>query len=169
MPDPSRAVVSDTGPFISLEKLPDGFALIRQLYDRVFIPKQVLLELAAGSSAPERYLKRHGIDDLVEVVPVVTGDPDLIALDPGERDAVALALEKKLPLLIEELAGRDVAAAKGLKYSGIAGQVIKAGKLGLLDHATVLLRLRQLHEANRINRELLKRLTGSLGKPAVKS
>jgi len=162
MPSPQRAVVSNTGPFISFEKLPDGFTLLRKLYDKVYIPRQVLLELSVGLSAPDEYLKRHGLENLVEVVPVLTRDPDLIGLDPGERDAIALALAKGLPLLIEEREGRDIAASKGLSYSGIAGQILRAGKLGILETETVLARLQQLHKAHRIPSELLERLTHSV-------
>lgn len=44
-----REIVSNTGPFISLERFSYGFKLMRQLYDKVFIPTQVLEELQRGS------------------------------------------------------------------------------------------------------------------------
>ncbi len=51
-----RLVVSDTGPIITLEKLPDGFALLRKLYDKILLPEEVLEELAEGFETPEAYL-----------------------------------------------------------------------------------------------------------------
>lgn len=53
-------------------------------------------------------------------------DPELAELDAGERDALSLALQRGLPVLIEERVGRDIARAKGMSYSGIAGQSMKA-------------------------------------------
>lgn len=45
-----RQVVCDTGTLISLEKLPNGFALIRQLYDKLLLPTAVLNELTLVES-----------------------------------------------------------------------------------------------------------------------
>jgi uncharacterized protein len=162
MPEPPRTVVSNTGPFITLEKLPGGFKLLRQLYDRVLLPERVLAELTEGIPAGEGYLKRFGIEDLVEVVEVASTDQDLAALEAGERDALALAIEKGLPVLIEERRGRDLARAKGVKYSGIAGQLIRAGKLDILNAAEVIEGLQGLYRANRINRDLLAELVRSV-------
>ncbi len=124
MPEPSsktsgqRSVVSNTGPFISLEKITDGFSLLRSLYDQVFIPPQVLSELSPAQS----YLKDRDLENLVIIETVVLPeDSDLALLDAGEQYAIALAMKKQLPLLIEERLGRDIAGSKGLKVSGIGG------------------------------------------------
>ncbi len=162
MPEPVRIVVSDTGPFITLEKLPGGFELLRQLYDRVLLPGQVLTELAAGRPSGEAYLRDLGLEDLVEVVTVEATDPDLADLDAGERAALTLALDRDLPLLIEERAGRDLAAAKGVLYSGIAGQVMRARRLHLLSRAEAAAKLNVLYDAGRINRTLLRGLLAAL-------
>jgi predicted nucleic acid-binding protein len=118
MPEPDRVVVSDTGPFITLERLPGGFKLLRQLYDRVLLPERVLAELAAGRPPGDDYLQEFGLADFVEVVTVQATDPDLAELDAGERDALSLALGRGLPLLIEERIGRDIARAKGCLTRG---------------------------------------------------
>ena len=38
----STRIVSNTGPLITLEKLPDGFAFIRSLYEHILVPRQVI-------------------------------------------------------------------------------------------------------------------------------
>ena len=38
-----RRIVSNTGPLISLEKLRQGYAFIRQLYNTIIIPPGVLV------------------------------------------------------------------------------------------------------------------------------
>ena len=64
-----RTIVSDTGPLISLEKLTDGFGLIRLLYDTILISPTVLKELEEGVfNEGISYLDHHGISGLIEIV-----------------------------------------------------------------------------------------------------
>jgi predicted nucleic acid-binding protein len=158
MPEPSssqRSIVSNTGPFISLEKVTGGFSLLRSLYDRVFIPPQVLSELGPVQS----YLKDRNIENLVIVEAVVLPeDSDLDLLDAGEQYAISLALKKQLPLLIEERLGRDIAESKGLKISGIGGQIVKAKEMGILDLNEAYEKLKELWEKNRINTTIYEQL-----------
>jgi Uma2 family endonuclease len=53
-------------------------------------------------------------------------------LDKGEQQAIQLAYNLQLPLLIEEEKGRKIAKQLGLKFSGIAGQIIKANRENLI-------------------------------------
>ena len=53
-----RQIVSNTGPLISLEKLSQGYDLIRGLYDKLIVPRVVLEEVAAEQFAtPDEYLQ----------------------------------------------------------------------------------------------------------------
>lgn len=57
-----RRVGSDTGPLITLEKLPDGYRFIRRLYDKIVIPPAVLEELVQGQFASaEAYFAHYGM------------------------------------------------------------------------------------------------------------
>ncbi|WP_420456311.1 hypothetical protein [Rubrivirga sp.] len=150
-----RRVVSDTGPLISLEKLPDGHRLIRTLYDSVLVPPAVLDELAHGLfESPDAYLDHYGIRSLVDVVAPPAEAPGVERLDRGERDAISLALDRGLPLLIEEEAGRTVSRQLGIPISGIAGQVLKARRRRLLTRADAERMLLVLFESGRINRRV---------------
>jgi len=51
-----KQVVCDTGALISLEKLPNGFALIEQLYEKLLLPTAVLDELTFSYDSHEVYL-----------------------------------------------------------------------------------------------------------------
>jgi hypothetical protein len=42
---PGSEAVSDTGPLISFEKLPDGFSVLKALFSKLSIPPEVLQEL----------------------------------------------------------------------------------------------------------------------------
>jgi predicted nucleic acid-binding protein len=103
-----RRVVSDTSPLISLEKIEGGYTFFGQLYDNVLIPPEVLRELAAGAfESGEAYLSHFGIGDLLQVEAPERSKWDATEhLDPGEQEAIELAVEFGLPLLIEERAFR---------------------------------------------------------------
>lgn len=152
-----RETASDTGPLITLEKLSDGYRFIRLLFDRIIIPRTVLDELVQGQFlSPHAYLEHYGIGDLLVVVETRANleVPGVELLDAGEREAIQTALERGLPLLIEEEAGRHCARSLGLQISGIAGQIVKAFRAGLISSREAQDKLRELLEAGRINRKI---------------
>jgi predicted nucleic acid-binding protein len=152
-----RRIVSNTGPLISLEKLYQGYDFIRQLYDTIIIPPGVLDEVAEGQFAtPHAYLQHYGIVDLIEVRIVSRNEslPEAARLHVGEAQAIQLALELALPLLIEETVGRRVAQGMGISISGIAGQVLKAFRQGGITAQEARNKLRELLQAGRINRKI---------------
>lgn len=159
---PPDEIVSNTGPLITLERLPGGYDLMRQLYRRILIPSQVLAELAAGLPTTTNYLEYHHIQDFITIEVAPDPAPRLARLDEGERYAIALALACRLPLLIEDRLGRQFAAEEGLIVSGIAGQILTAYYRGLLTAAAAREQLQRLYEVRRINRRLLQQLIESL-------
>lgn len=149
-----RRVVSDTGPLISLEKLAGGFRFIRKLYDVVLVPPAVLDELAQGRfESTEAYLAHYDAADLLEIKDVSPSsiEAEMDHLDEGERQAIQLALGEGLPLLIEEQAGRKVAQELGVHISGIAGQLRKGWKEGVIGADEAKRSLDELLRAGRIN------------------
>ena len=159
------AIVSDTGPLISFEKLPRGHDLLRQLYQRVFVPLSVLQELAEKHfNRAEDYLHHYQITDLIEVVEPPSDQEFLVLdrLDRGEADAIRLAKALRLPLMIEETVGRRVARELGLHFSGAAGQVIKAYRGELLSGREATRALRELVAHGRINHDIYRALSGEI-------
>ena len=121
-------MVSNTGPLISLEKLRPGYDFIRQLYDTIIIPPGVLDEVAEGQFAtPQASLQYYGIVDLIAVHAMSQSErlPEAAHLPVGEAQAMQLARELALSLLIEETVGRRVAQGLGISISGIAGQILQ--------------------------------------------
>jgi predicted nucleic acid-binding protein len=155
-----RLIVSDTGPLITLEKLTDGYPFIRRLYERIVIPLTVLEELYQGQfGSPEAYLSYYDVAKLLDVVEVGPGSfPALERLDRGEQDAIHLAQQRGLPLLIEEEAGRVVARQLGITISGIAGQVLRAFREKILTREEALGKLQELFAAGRINTRIYRGL-----------
>ncbi len=99
--------------------------LLRELFGRVIIPPAVRRELGP-SRLPEWIVERaltHPIDRRVLAA----------RLDPGEREAIALALELGAGrLLLDDRAGRRLARALGLRIAGTAGLLLTAKRAGLL-------------------------------------
>jgi predicted nucleic acid-binding protein len=155
-------IVSNTGPLITLERLPSSYDLMRQLYRRILIPPQVLAELAAGLPTTTNYLEYHHIQDFIAVEAAPDPAPQLARLDEGERYAIALASARRLPLLIEDKLGRQLATREGLIISGIAGQILTAYYRGLLTAAAAREQFQHLYEVRRINHRLWQQLIESL-------
>jgi len=159
-----RRIVSDTGPLISMENLSGGARMMRQLYDQIIVPPAVLAEVSYHEDRTEDYLKRYGLTELV-VVQEANSDRSLPGIDrlhEGEIQAIRLALELELPLLIEEAAGRHAAQEAGCSISGMAGQVVKGHREGLLTAEEARSMLEALVRHRRINERIYERLVAAL-------
>lgn len=160
-------VVSDTGPLVSLEKVAGGFQFLRLMTDRVLVPEAVLLEAGAKLPNPESYLADHGIADLTEVVrgidvARVAAMPGSRPLHRGELEALALAHDRGLPVLLEDGDARKVAKVAGLKFVGIGGLVLAAARRDAVNRAEALRLLDDLMAANRLTRRLRDALAAEL-------
>lgn len=68
--------------------------------------------------------------------------PDLVKLDQGEQEAIALARELAADaLIIDERAGRRAASRLGITVIGTLGVLEEAPKLGLLDLPAAIAKL----------------------------
>ncbi|MBD2429081.1 hypothetical protein [Phormidium sp. FACHB-1136] len=154
-------IVSDTGPLISLEKITDGYSLMGKLYRQILIPHGVAQELCQGMfSSWDAYYEHYGLSGFVTVVEIqgIKSYLGCETLDEGEKQAIHLALERQLPVLIEEEQGRRIAQTLGLKVSGVAGQILKAYRNQLISADRAQTNLAELLKAGRIG----KRLYGGL-------
>lgn len=150
-------VVSDTGPLISFERIPGGFAIMRRIVRIVIIPPQVLEELQSGLPLGDGYLAHHGIGDFIRVEPAPPPPPEVLTLDTGERYAI-------LPLLVEDRKARLVADRLGLKSTGALGMILAARETGRLSTVEAKACIEALHQSGRISGHLqdmaLARVTG---------
>jgi uncharacterized protein len=128
-------VVSDTSVLLNLAAAGEA-ELLRQLFGRVAAPPTVqreFLRLAAG----DLRFRTAAWPSWVEVITPAAIPASLLALprplDPGETEALSLALELHADLvLMDEAAGRAVAKAHGLAFTGTAGILLRAKASGLL-------------------------------------
>lgn len=153
-----RDYVSDTGPLISFERIPDGFSLLRRLAHTITIPNPVYEELRVGLPIGTDYLAHHGIADFVEVVQVVQMLPETEGLHEGERHAITLAATLNLPLLIEERPGHAIAEKCGLRPIGAIGLILNAWKSGMITKDETAEHFAALFSGKRISRAMLDKL-----------
>jgi predicted nucleic acid-binding protein len=124
----------------------------------------VLSEVAEGQfENPQAYLQYYSIIDLLEIRAVSQPHalPEAERLHEGKKQAIQLALELQLPLLIEETVGRRVAQSVGIQISGIAGQIIKALRQNVISATEASSKLSELLRAGRINRKIYDALLKS--------
>ncbi len=110
-------VISDSTTLIILFDL-DRMELLSNLFSQILIPEVVYKEISV----------KHDIvlPEFIEVVSVKENETlNLLKqlLDEGESEAIALALERKSKLIIDEKKGRKIALAQGLEIIGLLGIV----------------------------------------------
>jgi uncharacterized protein len=134
MPPPSSVVVADTSPLISLDAC-NQLDLLRRLYARVIVPKEVERELSVGgTTALTKGLTRaHRKWIKVRTLRTPPAPVLVAALDRGEAEVIALALEIGCPLvLLDEQPARTAARDAGLQVIGAIGVLWRAKIKGLL-------------------------------------
>lgn len=128
-------VVADTSP-INYLILIEAIDLLPKLYGRVIIPSYVELELKHPSGEPPVIEWISSRPEWLEVrmLHKSTQIPQSSILHPGEREAIALALELNAELLLmDDRRGRAQAEAEGLTVTGTLGVLVRASAAGMID------------------------------------
>jgi predicted nucleic acid-binding protein len=119
-------VVSDTSPLLNLQAV-GQLHLLTSLYSEVLIPPAVAAELMRNQvSIPATSIRIVTPHDTATVARIRQ------ELDPGESEAIVLAIEHAALLLIDEKAGRRKAATLGLTATGLLGVLAEAKTRGLI-------------------------------------
>ena len=112
-------VVSDSSPLITLAKI-DCLRHLQALFGTIHIPIEIEQEIKAKGPA-------QGVPDVINLMQgwLIVQKPSTIhsfpGLHPGEAAAISLAIEQSARLLIDEKAGRKVAATYGVAVVGTVG------------------------------------------------
>ncbi len=134
MCDQGSRVVSDTSTVANLAVI-GRLALLQWRYGKVRIPPKVAAELARlGHSAAHASIAAALTEGwlVVESPPPTVKTPPL-HLDPGEEEAIALALGIRADvLLMDEKRGREAARKMGLQVAGVLGELLHAKRVGHL-------------------------------------
>jgi predicted nucleic acid-binding protein len=130
-------VVSDTSPVLNLARI-GRLELLPSLYHQVLIPSAVFEELTASKTELPPAIDFASLPWLI----VATAkDQNRVRklredLDPGEAEAIVLAIENRADLLlVDERRGRRTAVAAGLSVTGLLGVVARAKQAGMIELA----------------------------------
>jgi len=136
------AAVSDAGPLIHLAEI-DSLELLAT-FDTLLVPETVYEEVDAGG-VPE------GLADLsYELVEADESRIGAEELDAGERAALAIADERGIVLLTDDLAARKAASDADVEVHGSIGVIALGYSRGLLDRDEAASRMRALqHETSK--------------------
>lgn len=159
-------IVADTSPLNLLIQLRQE-AILPAMFGQVVVPKEVVVEMG-HPKAPEivRYFVTHMPTWLTQQAPSETYD--FPTLDLGESAAIALAIELRSPLLIDERDGRAIARTQGVEVIGAIGVLERAADQKLIMNLESVyneIRSLKFHVADDILQESLERHMKSLGKP----
>ncbi len=121
-------VVTDTSVILNLCWLRQE-NLLPVIHTEIVAPGLVQREFEHWAATDTRFRGLHFPDFILVADPTripadLLGNPHL---DPGEVNAIALALERGIDhILIDETAGRAAATAHGLRVSGLLGLLIES-------------------------------------------
>lgn len=119
-------VVSDASPLINLSVV-GHLELLHQLYGSLKIPQAVSKEIIKADQSVPSWIEICPVSNKALVTALI------VELDPGEAEAIALAVELSADLLlIDERIGRKMAARFGLRFTGILGVLVEAKNKGLI-------------------------------------
>jgi predicted nucleic acid-binding protein len=157
-------VISDASPLVHLSAI-GRFGLLKEIYLQLLIPPAVWKEVVVdGKGRAGQSEVTAGIEAGWILIQAPTSDfnqrPELSGLDPGEAEALALALEIKADLvLLDEVRGRAAARKLFLRAVGTLGVLIEAKRKGLVSRvAEELQKLRthsQLHLTTELEQQVL--------------
>jgi predicted nucleic acid-binding protein len=140
-----EVVVADTSPLNYLVQINCDF-LLPSLYRCVVAPPPVVAELSHDNAPLSVTSWASQLPEGLEVLSIMTPpDAKLCRLDPGERDAIQLALELHASAVpIDEVKGRQEARSRGLSIIGTLGILLEGQQADLVDAYDGLDRLTRL-------------------------
>ncbi len=127
-------VVSDASPLISLATI-NQLEILQKLFEKVVVPIEVFREVTEfGSEMPGAGdVKRASWIEVMECEDNRLVKALSLQLDPGEAEAIVLAIQLQADLLlIDERIGRRVAKEFKLTITGILGVLSRAKQEGIL-------------------------------------
>ncbi|HHB95409.1 MAG TPA: DUF3368 domain-containing protein [Campylobacterales bacterium] len=156
-------IISDTTTPIILAKT-NHLDLLSNFVETVYIPPAVKEELSQKNDGVKEAIERAGFIKVKEVNDQnILDEVNSAKLDRGEIEAISLALETRLDLIIDERLGRRYAQSKNINIMGLLG-ILKINLVnGFISYIELLYMLEEFKEVGfRINPRLEKSFLDSL-------
>jgi len=142
----SEAVITDSTCLIGLERI-QRLEILPKVFSPILIPPAVATEV----NLKRDWLRVQSPHNQSLVIALKT------QLDPGESEAIALAVEYPETLIIlDDLSAREMGLQLNLKVIGTVGLLLRAKRQGVISEVKPL--LKALNEANfRISKALVEK------------
>jgi len=123
-----NAIAINTSPLIALVAAVGNLRLLEFLYDEVWVPYEVCLEISAGGSTNFAITQFQEATWLKKQTSPLQINPLLLnSLDLGEASVIQLALNQNLKTVcIDEAVGRRIARLNRLSLTGSIGILLRA-------------------------------------------
>ena len=127
----ATAIVIDASPIVALVAALGDLTVLK-MYDSVWVPHEVAVEIVAGGAAQFAVAEFEAADWLMRIrTPVIPGPALANSLDLGEAAVIQVALDKGIPTVcIDEIVGRRIARLHGLVVTGLIGILLRAKEEG---------------------------------------
>ncbi len=126
-----KTIISDTSCLILLEKIGE-LELLHNVFGEILVTQEIVDEY--GLTLPEWVFVQNPTDKNYQKILEAT-------VDKGEASAIALAVELvDCLLVIDDLKGRNLATAIGIKITGTLGVILEAKLSGKIDSVKSLLK-----------------------------
>jgi uncharacterized protein len=126
--------VADSTCLIALERI-DSLEILPALFDPVLIPPEVQREF--GAVRPWLKVETPGNVALVNSLKLL--------VDGGEAEAIALASQREVQVILDDRQARSVARGLSLRVVGTLGCALKAKRAGLIASVSVLIENLERH------------------------
>lgn len=155
-----QLVVADGSPLISLLNI-GHLDWLEKMFSHIVIPPMVVIEVERGETEDSVWfaLKESDFIRTTNLQADKRLQILLLQVDPGESEAIILADQLDLPLLIDDKAGRKMAQTMGLKITGLVGVLEALKRKGEISTSQMPKVLEELEAAEfRLSSALKQRL-----------
>ncbi|RUM73632.1 MAG: hypothetical protein DSZ11_05475 [Sulfurovum sp.] len=128
-----KLIISDSTTIITLLNI-DRLDVLGNIFSLVYVPKKVYEEIVID----EQIVLDEAFFVIKEIEDIKLYRLLLKSLDEGESEAIVLAKEMELSLIIDEKKGRKIASNLGINIFGFIGLLILNYKNGLLTQEDTL-------------------------------
>lgn len=146
-----KTIVSDTSCLILLEKIGE-LELLHKVFGEIIVTQDVADEY--GNSLPQWIYVQNPTDQKYQKLLETS-------VDKGEASAIALAVELiDCLLIIDDLKGRNLADALGIKITGTLGVILEAklsGKIPYVKPILAAIKLTDFHFSKELEKRILNK------------
>ena len=137
----ANKVVSNTGPILHLNEI--NFLKSLNIFSRIFIPEEVLVELRKNKVIIPKNVKLIIVKpNFKDTIKIMTNQYNL---NLGEAEAISLCLQEKVEyFLTDDLDAREVAKKYNLEVHGTVGIIVRSFKEKIIDKKTAIEKVREM-------------------------